>query len=120
MPRALLSSERRQEKGGTRGIKREAHPLGTHQLPGTDRWVDYATYREKTGTCETCGAPMAGHPQCEGCGSLCGGSHEAGLTTYRGHGLCPFCIKNWKSQEKAVGRETTWEEFRSPNPSLFD
>lgn len=114
MPRALLSSERR------RGVKREAHPIRKSVLPETGERVDYTTYREETGTCETCGAPMDGHPQCEGCGILCGGAHEAGLTPYRGHGLCPYCIKNWRSQDKAVGRETTWEEFRSPKLGLFD
>jgi len=128
MPSAKLSSERRQGKrnpwGKTRGANREAKqgtpPPGRYLIPGTDEWVNYATYREKTGTCETCGAPMASHPECEGCGILCGEGHLASLSPYRGHDLCRYCIRLWRSQERAVGRETTWEEFRSPKLSLFE
>jgi len=124
MSRAKPSSQRRREKGRpqriNRGGKREVHPQGRYLIPGTNQAVDYATYRAKTGDCETCGAPMDSHPQCEGCGILCGEGHEVSLSPYRGHGLCYLCIKSWQTQDRAVGRETTWEEFHSPKLSLFE
>lgn len=117
MPRAQLSSERRREKRGASERNQNAvSPIGRYLIPGTDQRVDYATYREKTGTCETCGAPMDGHPECEGCGILCGRGHETDLSSHRGHGLCGFCIQNWGTQERAMGRETSWQEFRSSKP----
>jgi len=85
-----------------------------YRLPDTDRMVDYATYRELTGKCETCGAQMEAHPACDACGNLCGTGHLDGLPSpYRGHSLCGHCIVNWKHLDRVLRRQGAWEEFLS-------
>jgi len=89
-------------------------PIGKYRLPNSDRMVDYVTYRELTGKCETCGAPTGTHPACDACGILCGTGHFDGLPSlYRGHNLCGHCIVYWKNRDKVLKREATWEEFLS-------
>jgi len=59
-------------------------------------------------------------PKCEGCSCRCGEGYEENLSPYRGHSLCGHCIANWKTQERIADRkETTWEEFLSPQLRYF-
>jgi len=63
-----------------------------YEVPGTERMVDYATYRAITGKCETCGAEMNDHPKCDACGALCGPGHlHEKLSPYQGFNLCGEC-----------------------------
>ena len=87
---------------------------GLEKAKKADRMVDYVTYRELTGKCETCNAPMNAHPTCDACGILCGTGHFDGLPSpYRGHNLCGHCIVYWKNRDKVLKREATWDEFLS-------
>ncbi len=59
--------------------------------------------------------PRIQEGQCEGCMIFTGGVEEPWreLTEYRGRKLCGYCIKEWRRREERVGREITWEEFRT-------
>ena len=92
----------------------EQAPTRLYRLPDSGRMVDYVTYRELTGKCETCGAPINAHPDCDACGILCGTGHFDGLpSSYREHNLCGHCIVNWKHLNRALRRRATWDEFLS-------
>ena len=78
----------------------------------------YMAYRAATGLCETCGEPMDTHPRCDACGFLCGSGHLEGLSQYRGHSICGYCITAWKKLEGLLGREATWQEFTHPRQLL--
>lgn len=51
--------------------------------------------------------------QCEACGIVIGGSEEHYRFEYREHMICSWCQAQWRSREKRVGREISWEEFIS-------
>lgn len=88
-----------------------------YQLPDSDRMVGYATYRKITGQCETCKQPMGGHPECDGCGVLCGEGHLNDLpSSYRGHTLCSYCVNAWENFDTLEGGEATWDVFKYPKP----
>ncbi|MBA7586755.1 hypothetical protein ES708_28760 [subsurface metagenome] len=92
----------------------EQQATGKYRLPDNGRAVDYATFRELTGKCENCNAPMKGHPVCDACGILCGTGHLDGPPSpYRGHTLCGHCIVNLKHLDRVLRREGAWEEFLS-------
>ena len=39
------------------------------------------------------------------------------LGTYRGHKLCPGCVRRWQINERAAGRELTFEEMTMFSPN---
>ncbi len=108
---------------GISAIKRREHETqraAKYLLPGTKRRVGYATYRPTTGRCETCGEKMADHPKCGACGVLCGGNHLESLPSpRRGQKLCGHCILAWERLDQVLGRQSKWEEFLSPKPSML-
>ena len=51
--------------------------------------------------------------RCQSCQIVTGGREEPwGLTDYRGHRICYWCIKSWKHREKIAGREISFDEFK--------
>ena len=64
--------------------------------------------------CDICGAAMEGHPRCEACGILTGGSHWGHPCSYQEHEICEHCMGDWETLDKVVGRKTTWDEFLHP------
>ena len=76
---------------------------------------DWAIARERTGRCETCGAPMKGHPKCEACGILTGHGHQYNHANFRGRVICGGCIVRWLSLEHKLDREVSWERMLAEN-----
>lgn len=81
--------------------------------------TNYILYHEETGECTTCGVKMSSHPKCDACGILYGSRHRELGSHYRGRKLCGYCIFAWKLLDKEIGRETTYEEFKSPMLRLW-
>jgi hypothetical protein len=74
---------------------------------GTGQW----SRSGPPGTC-LCGLKVEQHAgACEACTCLMGQYHEhEEPVTYRGHVLCPDCLRHWQAYERIFGA-VTWREF---------